>query len=76
MSVFGKLNLKDLGRGLLIAFGTVVLAGVVNALNEGRFPTLAELGALALAGLAAAATYLLKNLFTNSDNELGKSEPK
>lgn len=73
-SVFGKINLKDLGKGLLIAFGTVILAGIVNAFNEGRLPTLTELGSLAVAGLAAAGAYLLKNLFTNSSNELLKKE--
>lgn len=74
MSAFGKLNLADLGKGLLIAFGTVVLAGIVNAFNEGRLPTLSELGSLALAGLAAAGAYLLKNLFSNSENKLFKKE--
>ena len=72
MSDFGKLNWVDLGKGCLIAVLTVVVAGLTTSLNAGRFPTLSGLGGLGLAGLSAGLAYLLKNLFTNSDNELGK----
>lgn len=74
MSVFGTINWLDLGKGVLIAFGTVFLLGLYQILNAGKFPTLAELGSLALAGLAAALSYILKNFFTNSKNKLAEKE--
>jgi Flp pilus assembly pilin Flp len=74
MSVFGTINWLDFGKGVLIAFGTVVLLGLYQILNEGRLPTTAELGTLALAGLAAALSYVLKNFFTNSKNKLAEKE--
>lgn len=76
MSKFLKLNLLDLGKGFLIAAGTVIVLGVANILQTGVLPTLLELKALAIAGLAAGLTYLGKNLFTNSMNKLGAKEPE
>ena len=75
-SGFLNLNWADLGKGILVAFLTVVVGGVGTALNAGALPDLATLGSLCLAGLAAAVAYLLKNLFTNSQNQLAKPEPK
>jgi len=74
MSEFGKLNWADIGKGVLIAFLTVVVTGLMASLNAGRFPTLDEILALSLTGLGAGLAYLLKNVFTNSNNELGKTE--
>jgi Flp pilus assembly pilin Flp len=76
MSGFLQINWLDVGKGFLIAFGTVFLLGVVNVLETGTFPTLAELGALAVAGLAAGLTYVLKNFFTNSGNKLAEKDTK
>lgn len=76
MSDFGKLNWADIGKGFLLAASTVVLGGVYTSLQAGAFPDLATLKGLGIAGLAAGLSYLLKNIFTNSNNELGKSEPK
>ena len=76
MSGFGSINLVDIGKGFLIAFLTVFLLGVVNILQTGVFPALAELGTLAIAGLAAGLSYVLKNFFTNSENKLAKKDPK
>ena len=76
MSDFLKLNWADIGKGVLIAFGTAVIVGLQTSLSAGKLPTLQELGALALVGLSAGLVYIIKNVFTNSSNELGKSEPK
>lgn len=75
MSGFGKLNWLDIGKGFLIAVGTVILMGVGNILQTGRFPNGAELLTIAGAGLSAGITYLLKNVFTNSENKLVTKEP-
>ena len=76
MSNFGSINLIDIGKGFLIAFLTVFLLGITNILQTGVFPALAELGTLAIAGLAAGLSYVLKNFFTNSKNKLTEKEVK
>lgn len=73
-SSFGKLNLADLGKGVLIAVGTVILTGIATSLQAGKLPTTSELGVLVIAGLGAGAAYLVKNIFTNSNNQLGTGE--
>ncbi len=74
MSNLFSLNWKDVGKGFLVAGLTVIVTGVGTALNAGRFPTLQELGSLALAGLGAGVAYLLKNFFTNSNNQIATPE--
>lgn len=75
MSGFMNLNLLDLAKGFLIAFLTIFLLGAGSILESGVFPTLAELGTLAIAGLASGLSYILKNLVTNSKNKLFTKEP-
>ena len=75
MSKFGKLNLKDLGKGFLIAFLASFLTAVVTVLQTGAFPDLVALGTMASVGLAAGVAYLAKNLLTNSNNQLLAKEP-
>jgi len=75
-SEFGKINWLDLGKGVLIAVLTVILTGIITTLKSGELPTLELLKTLAIPGLGAGLAYLLKNLFTNSQNELGKAETK
>ncbi len=74
MSSFGKLNWGDLGKGILLAFLTAVIGSLTAVLEAGDLPTLGQLQGWALTGLAAAGAYLLKNIFTNSKNELAKKE--
>ena len=73
-SNFLKLNLNDLAKGLVVAFISTALVSVVDILNAGHLPGAEELKVAASVGLAAAASYLLKNLLTNSQGNLFKSE--
>jgi 4-amino-4-deoxy-L-arabinose transferase-like glycosyltransferase len=73
-SPFGKLNLRDLINGLVVAFITASLTGLVQVLDSGVLPTLAELKSAGLAGVVASLAYLLKNLVTNSQGEMAKVE--
>jgi 4-amino-4-deoxy-L-arabinose transferase-like glycosyltransferase len=73
-SPFGKLNLRDLINGLVVAFLTASLTGLVQVLDSGVLPTLAELKSAGLAGVVASLAYLLKNLVTNSQGEMAKVE--
>jgi len=76
MSGLLKLNWADIGKSLLIAFLTSFIASVYATIQTGTFPDLANLGSYALAGLGAALAYLIKNFFTNSQNQLAAPEPR
>ena len=74
-SRFLTLDWKDFSRGLLIAFLTAVLTGVVNILDTGAIFTWVTLKPVLIAGTSAALSYLLKCLATNSQDQMFKREP-
>jgi hypothetical protein len=76
LAKFGTLNLTDIIKGFVVAVITAVLTAVIPLLQSGTFPTLAQLKTMGLAGLAAGIAYLIKNMLTNSNDELFKTEPK
>ena len=73
-SNFLRLGTKDFIRGLVVAVIAVVLSGILPMLESGALPTIANLKAMGIAGLAAGVAYLLKNLFTNSQGQMAKTE--
>lgn len=74
-STYGKVNKADLLKGLWVSVGAAVALSLYGAVNDGvDFPTVAELWEALRAGLAASLGYVIKNVFTNSDGELGKKE--
>ena len=74
-SKFLTLNWKDFSRGLLIAFLTAVLTGIINILDTGAVFTWVTLKPVLIAGVSAALSYLLKCLATNSQDQMFKREP-
>lgn len=77
MSLFGKINWLDVGKGFLMAAGTIIITGIYTALQSGVLPTLAQLGTLSIAGLGAGLFYLIKNVFSNNVGiPLAKDVPK
>ncbi|MBN2730621.1 MAG: hypothetical protein JXR53_15460 [Bacteroidales bacterium] len=75
-SKFLTLDLKDFLRGLLIAFLTAVLTGVINILDAGAVFTWVTMKPVLIAGVSAALSYLLKCLMTNSQDQMFKREAK
>ena len=75
-SKFLTLDWKDLLRGLLIAFLTAILTGVINILDTGAVFTWITIKPVLIAGISAALSYLLKCLATNSQDQLLKREPR
>lgn len=74
MSDFLKLNGKDLFKGMLVAVLAVVCSSLSVILDGGSIPTTEEwMSILKIAG-TAAISYLIKNLFTNSKDEVFKAE--
>jgi len=74
-SKFFTLDWKDLLRGLLIAFLTAILTGVINILDTGAVFTWMTIKPVLIAGISAALSYLLKCLATNSQDQMFKREP-
>lgn len=74
-SKFLNINWADIGKGLLIAFLTALLGGILEKLQTGELPTtwIAFQPILELS-LSAAVAYLLKNLFTNSEGQIARGE--
>jgi len=75
-SKFLTLDWKDFSRGLLIAFLTAVLTGVINILDTGAVFTWVTMKPVLIAGVSAALSYLLKCLATNSQDQMFKREPR
>ncbi|HPT22716.1 MAG TPA: hypothetical protein PLR88_12290 [Bacteroidales bacterium] len=75
-SKFLTLDWKDFSRGLLIAFLTAVLTGVINILDTGAVFTWVTMKPVLIAGVSAALSYLLKCLATNSQDQMFKREPQ
>ena len=71
-----KLNFNDLLKGFIVAALAAIGTILVPMLDAGALPTLAQLGTAAAAGLTAGLAYLVKNIFTNSDGQIAKPEPK
>jgi hypothetical protein len=69
------LDSRDLINGLLIAFLTAILTGIIQILGDGAVFTWIVLKPVLIAAISAALSYLLKNLATNSHNELFTKEP-
>jgi branched-subunit amino acid transport protein len=73
---FLRLNVQDLLRGLIVAVATAILMPVVLILQQGHLPTTTDMRTAALAALAAGISYLVKNLLTNSNDQMFKTEKK
>ena len=63
-SGFLNLNLKDVGKAALMLLITTFVSNIVQSIQSGSLPTLAQLKTALIIGATAAVSYLLKNLFT------------
>lgn len=69
-----NVNRKDLINGLLIAFLTAFLTGVVELLQGGKILDWVSLKPVLIAAVCAAISYLIKCFGTNSQNQLLTAE--
>ena len=74
-SKFLTLDLRDMINGLLIAFLAALIDGIIKMLDSGVVFDWIHLKPVLIAGISAALSYLLKNLLTNSKNQLFTREP-
>lgn len=75
-SKFLGLDWRDALKGLIVAIMTAFLTALIPMLEAGTWPSKSQLLQAAIAGVTAAAAYLLKNVLTNSQGQIGKQEPK
>ena len=69
------LDLRDILNGLLIAFLTAMIDGIIKILGSGAVFDWPHVQPVVIAGISAALSYLLKSLLTNSHNQLFTREP-
>ena len=69
------LDSRDLINGLIIAFLTAIITGILEILGNGAIFTWITLKPVLIAGVSAALAYLLKSFSTNSHNQLLTKEP-
>ena len=74
-SKFLTISFKDVIRGILIAFMTAILTGIIQMLDKGIIFEWVALKPILIAGISAALSYLLKCLLSNSRDELFTKEP-
>lgn len=74
-SNFLRLNAQDLFRGMLMAFLTALMTGLLQLFQTGPFvldwPTFQP---IVFASLAAMLSYFIKNYLTNSEGQLARGE--
>ncbi|HUW92487.1 MAG TPA: hypothetical protein VMV74_04945 [Bacteroidales bacterium] len=75
-SKFLSLDVKDFLRGILLAFMTATLTGIISMLDTGVVFTWLTLKPVLIAGVSGALAYLLKCLVTNSQDVMFKREPE
>lgn len=73
-STYLTINIADLIKGATVAAGTVMLSLISSMIESGAFITDAQLIIAVKTGVLAAISYLIKNVFTNSKDEMFKSE--
>jgi hypothetical protein len=75
-SSFLSLNVNDLIKGIIMAFLAAFLITIYGVLNGGGFPSHSEWVDALHAAITATLAYLLKNVFTNSQDQFLKTEQK
>lgn len=73
---FLRINMDDVIRGFVVAVLSSILSSAVVILQAGNLPTLAQMKTIALIGISSGVSYLVKNLLTNSNDQLFKTEVK
>lgn len=75
-SEFLKLNLNDVGKGLIVAFITALLTGFYQIIQSNGVIDWGTVKPILLTSIGAAISYLLKNYFTNSKDNILQKEVK
>ncbi|NOU18401.1 MAG: hypothetical protein HOO91_12665 [Bacteroidales bacterium] len=74
-SKFLKLDAKDIVKAIILTFITALLTGIYQLLQTDTPPTWDLLKPVLMTSIAAVIGYLLKNVFTNSNDKFLQREP-
>jgi hypothetical protein len=69
-SPFLKLNFNDLIKGVIVAILSAFLTAVLQILESNSLPTLEQLKSVGMVSLISGASYLIKNLLSNTNGEV------
>lgn len=73
----GQLAKSDIVKGFIMAILTVIVTFAYTSIQSGTLPIdAATWKHEAFLGMAAGLSYLIKNIFTNSNDQFLKAEPK
>ena len=75
LAKFGTITGSDFLKGLIVSVLTTASASLYNILQTGALPTLAQLKQVGFVAFFAGISYLIKNMATNSQDQLFKAEP-
>jgi hypothetical protein len=73
---FLSIGWKDILKGLVMAFLSAILTGIYQLLQTGAIFNWPTLKPVLLVGVTAMVAYIIKNFFTNSQNQLLVTEKK
>ena len=74
-SIFLKWNLKDFGKGLLLAIITAIIGTLYQLLKDKGFDlSIADMQTVLQIAVTTFIGYLAKNLATNSEGKFGSPE--
>jgi hypothetical protein len=74
-SKFLTIDTRDILHGIIMAFLTALLTGIIDILQKGAVIDWLSFKTVLIAGFSAALSYLLKCLLSNSQNQLFTREP-
>jgi hypothetical protein len=74
-SKFLSINWKDAAKGFIVAFLTVLLSFITVAIEDIDALTWSNLWITTKVGILSGASYVIKNFFTNSEEQFLKQEP-
>lgn len=69
-SPFLKLNFNDLIKGVIVAILSAFLTAILQILESNSLPTWEQLKSIGMVSLIAGASYLIKNLLSNTNDEV------
>jgi hypothetical protein len=73
-SKFLSVNLYDLLKGAVVSAGTALTYIILPLLEQGTWPETSEWKSAGVVAACAFVSYILKQLFTNSEGKLFKTE--
>ncbi len=74
-SKYLSITIKDVLKGAIVAVLTSIATAVITILQTGEIPGIEQLHTILIAGVGAGVAYLLKNFFTNSNDQILTREP-